>query len=100
MPGAGKRRGSTFMKYIRSLLLGVAALFAACNIAAAQDYPTQRVTIIVPFGAGSVTDIMARIIADDLTKRWGQQVIVENRAGLAGTVAAAKAPPDGYTLML
>jgi len=88
------------MKSIRSLLLGVAAVFAACNIAAAQDYPNQRVTIIVPFGAGSVTDLMARIIADDLTKRWGQPIIVENRPGLAGAVAAAKAPPDGYTLML
>jgi tripartite-type tricarboxylate transporter receptor subunit TctC len=89
------------MKSIRSLLLGAAALFAACNVAFAQgDYPNQRVTIIVPFGAGSVTDIMARILADDLTKRWGQQVIVENRAGLPGTVAVAKAPADGYTLML
>jgi len=88
------------MKSIRSLLLGVAAVFAACNIAAAQDYPNQRVTIIVPFGAGSVTDLMARIIADDLTKRWGQPIIVENRPGLAGAVAAAKAPADGYTLML
>jgi tripartite-type tricarboxylate transporter receptor subunit TctC len=88
------------MKSIRRLLLGVAALFAACSFAAAQDYPTQRVTIVVPFGAGSVTDIMARILADDLTKRWGQQVIVENRPGLPGTVAVAKAPADGYTLML
>src|SRR5437764_9582231 len=88
------------MKSIRSLVLGIAALFAACSIAAAQDYPNQRVTILVPFGAGSVTDIMARILADDLTKRWGQQVIVENRPGLPGTVAVAKAPSDGYTLML
>jgi tripartite-type tricarboxylate transporter receptor subunit TctC len=88
------------MKTIRSLLFGIAALLAIGNLASAQPYPSQRVTIIVPFGAGSVTDLMARIIADDLTKRWGQQVIVENRPGLAGTVAAAKAPPDGYTLML
>ena len=87
------------MKSIRSLL-GAVALFAACTIASAQDYPNQRVTIIVPFGAGSVTDIMARILADDLTKRWGQQVIVENRPGLPGTIAVAKAPADGYTLML
>src|SRR5256885_7976323 len=88
------------MNIIRSLMLGFAALFAASTAAAAQDYPNQRVTIIVPFGAGSVTDLMARILADDLTKHWGQQVIVENRPGLPGTVAAAKAPPDGYTLML
>jgi len=89
------------MKGIRSLLLGLAAVVAAGTFAFAQgDYPNQRVTIIVPFGAGSVTDIMARIVADDLAKRWNQNVIVENRPGLAGTVAAAKAPPDGYTLML
>src|SRR6476659_1270804 len=88
------------MKSIRSLLLGIGALFAACNIAAAQDYPNQRVTIVVPFGAGSVTDIMARILADETSKHWGQQVIVENRPGLAGTVGVAKAAADGYTLML
>jgi tripartite-type tricarboxylate transporter receptor subunit TctC len=58
------------------------------------------VTIVVPFGAGSVTDIMARILADETSRRWGQQVIVENRPGIAGTLAAAKAAPDGYTLML
>jgi tripartite-type tricarboxylate transporter receptor subunit TctC len=86
---------------IRSLLLGLAAVVAASAVAFAQgEYPNQRVTIVVPFGAGSVTDIMARIIADDLGKRWNQQVIVENRPGLAGTVAVAKAPADGYTLML
>ena len=89
------------MKSLRSALLGLAALLAAGASALAQgDYPNQRVTIIVPFGAGSVTDILARILADELTRRWGQQVIVENRAGLPGTVAVAKAPPDGYTLML
>src|SRR5947208_5846079 len=89
------------MKLIRNLLAGIAALAAACGTAFAQgDYPNQRVTIVVPFGAGSVTDIMARIIADDLGKRWNQNVIVENRPGLAGTVSVAKAPADGYTLML
>jgi tripartite-type tricarboxylate transporter receptor subunit TctC len=89
------------MKRIHSLLIGIAALAAACGAALAQgDYPSQRVTIVVPFGAGSVTDIMARILADDLNRRWNQPVIVENRPGLAGTVAVAKAPADGYTLML
>jgi len=89
------------MKGIRSLLLGLAAVVAASTVAFAQgDYPNQRVTIIVPFGAGSVTDIMARIIADEAGKRWNQQVIVENRPGLAGTAGVAKAAPDGYTLML
>ena len=68
--------------------------------ASAQSFPTQRVTIVVPFGAGSVTDILARILADDMGKRWNQQVIVENRPGIAGTASVAKAAPDGYTLML
>src|ERR1051325_10915991 len=89
------------MKVLRTLLFGLIAAIAMNAAAFAQaDYPNQRVTIIVPFGAGSVTDIMARIVADDLAKRWNQPVIVENRPGLAGTAAAAKAPPDGYTLML
>jgi tripartite-type tricarboxylate transporter receptor subunit TctC len=92
------------MSMLRTLWLGVVAAFAASLIAAApssaQNFPNQRVTIVVPFGAGSVTDIMARIIADEASKRWGQQVLVENRPGLAGTVGVAKAAPDGYTLML
>ena len=78
-----------------TLCLALAALAAASVLstapASAQNFPTQRVTIVVPFGAGSVTDIMARILADDLGKRWNQQVIVENRPGLAGTASVAKA---------
>jgi tripartite-type tricarboxylate transporter receptor subunit TctC len=88
------------MKALRTLLLGLAAAVIASAALAQGDYPNQRVTILVPFGPGSVTDLMARILADDLAKRWNQPVIVENRPGLAGTAAAAKASPDGYTLML
>jgi tripartite-type tricarboxylate transporter receptor subunit TctC len=92
------------MTMLRVAWLGLAALFAATFGApapvSAQNFPNQRVTIVVPFGAGSVTDIMARIIADEASKRWGQQVLVENRPGLAGTTGVAKAAPDGYTLML
>src|SRR5438132_1846542 len=92
------------MTRLRGFWLGVVALVAvsvgATAPASAQNFPTQRVTIVVPFGAGSVTDIMARILADELSKRWGQQVLVENRPGLAGTVGVAKAAPDGYTMML
>jgi tripartite-type tricarboxylate transporter receptor subunit TctC len=73
---------------------------AATAPASAQSYPTQRVTIVVPFGAGSVTDILARIVADEMSKKWNQQVIVENKPGLAGTTSVGKAAPDGYTLML
>jgi tripartite-type tricarboxylate transporter receptor subunit TctC len=91
------------MKSLRVLCLAALAAVAvglALRPAAAQTFPTQRVTIVVPFGAGSVTDIMARILAEETSKVWGQQVIVENRPGLAGTAGVAKAAPDGYTLML
>jgi tripartite-type tricarboxylate transporter receptor subunit TctC len=77
-----------------------AAMMAASAPASAQNWPTQRVTIVVPFGAGSVTDIMARILAEDLAKRWNQQVVVENRPGIAGTAGVAKATPDGHTILL
>jgi len=66
----------------------------------ANAYPQQLVKIVVPFSAGSVTDGLARIIADKLSTLWKQQVIVENRPGLPGTTGVAKAQPDGYTLML
>jgi tripartite-type tricarboxylate transporter receptor subunit TctC len=79
----------------------VAAVAAALSLpAAAQQYPAQLVRIVVPFGAGSNTDAQARILADKLSTMWKQQVIVENRPGIAGTASVAKAAPDGYTLML
>ena len=88
------------MAILRMFWLAGAVLAASFVPASAQNYPTQRVTIVVPFGAGSVTDITARVLADELAKKWGQQVIVENRPGLAGTAAVAKAAPDGNTLIL
>ena len=92
------------MKTICRLVAGFAALIVAGMLgtapASAQSWPTQRVTIVVPFGAGSVTDILARIFADEMSKKWNQQVVVENRPGLAGTAGVAKAAPDGHTLML
>jgi tripartite-type tricarboxylate transporter receptor subunit TctC len=66
----------------------------------AAKYPEQMVRVIVPFSAGSMTDILARSIADKLATQWNQQVIVENRPGLAGTASVARAGADGYTLML
>src|SRR5262245_33182295 len=83
--------------------LGIAALLAASSAAFAQgaaQYPNQMVRIVVPFSAGSNTDGQARIIADKLAEIWKQQVIVENRPGVAGTASVAKSPADGYTLML
>ena len=91
---------------ITTALVG-AALMALASTAVAQapagsaaSYPNQLVKIVVPFSAGSVTDGLARIIADKLSDLWKQQVIVENRPGLPGTTSVAKSPPDGYTLML
>src|SRR6267142_4143667 len=88
------------MKRIALLGLATAALAAASSSAWAQAYPTQRVTIVVPFTAGSITDGLARILADKLGELWKQQVIVENKPGIPGTTSVAKAAPDGYTLML
>ena len=88
----------------RRTLLAVAASavvsFAAGGQAWAQAYPSQTVRIVVPFSAGSSTDILARIVADKLTTAWGQTVLVENRPGIPGTTSVAKSAPDGYTLMM
>jgi tripartite-type tricarboxylate transporter receptor subunit TctC len=69
----------------------------------AQDYPVKPVQVIVPFTAGSATDVLARVVSQKLSELWGQPVEVENRAGAGGVVGAdavAKAPPDGYTLLI
>lgn len=69
----------------------------------AQDYPMKPVKIIIPFSAGSATDIIARGVSRKLSEMWGQQVVGENISGKGGTVAAstvAQAPPDGYTLFV
>jgi len=80
-----------------------AALAAFASTAAAQSFPAKPVRILVGFGAGGATDIVARTLAQSLTADWKQNVLVENRAGASGMIAAemtAKAPPDGYTLMI
>jgi tripartite-type tricarboxylate transporter receptor subunit TctC len=90
-----------------SLWIAFAALAATCTAAWAQapsadaaKYPEQMVRLVVPFSAGSMTDLLARVVVEKLSERWKQQVIVENRPGLAGTASVAKATADGYTLML
>jgi tripartite-type tricarboxylate transporter receptor subunit TctC len=92
------------MTALRTTLLALSTVAAAALggslDASAQAYPNQVVRIIVPFSAGSITDGLARILADKLGDLWKQQVIVENRPGLPGTTAVAKSAPDGYTLML
>ena len=80
----------------------VVALAAAGSSAVAQDnWPSRPVTVMVPFGAGGNTDVLARIYADRLSVRLGQQFLIENRAGAGGTtgiVVMTKAAPDGYTV--
>src|SRR5687767_6386212 len=86
----------------RSLILGAAgALIMFALPAAAQNYPTKPVRIIVPFDPGGVNDVAARVLATHLTQRLGKQVIVENKpgaGGVVGTEIGAQAAPDGYTL--
>ena len=79
----------------------VAAMVALPTAGLAQDYPTRTVKIIVPFPPGGTADAMPRIVADWLSRKWGQAVIVENRAGAGGNVgadAAYHSDPDGYTI--
>jgi len=90
------------LKWIR---IGAAALAALATVGsvAAQSWPTKPVKIIVPFTAGSATDILARTFGQKLGDLWGQSVIVENHPGAGGTIGGglvAKAPPDGYTLLV
>ena len=83
--------------------LGAAALVAVAPAGAADDYPARQVTILVPFPAGGTTDIAARVVAAELGKAWNQPVVVDNRAGAGGNVGtaeAARARPDGYTLLM
>jgi tripartite-type tricarboxylate transporter receptor subunit TctC len=80
-----------------ALLSSALATSASAQSAA---FPNQMVRIVVPFSAGSMSDIFAREIADKLNRKWNQAVIVENRPGIAGTATAAKAPADGHTLLL
>jgi tripartite-type tricarboxylate transporter receptor subunit TctC len=85
---------------VRGLIL---ACLAFAHVAYAQDYPAKPIRFIVGFAPGGVTDIVARALGQKLYERLGQQVVVDNRAGGSGTIAAvmtAKSPPDGYTLLM
>jgi tripartite-type tricarboxylate transporter receptor subunit TctC len=89
-----------FSQLIAAMLTGLVCL---CPPARAQDhYPSRLITIIAPITAGTTIDILARLYADKLSKRFGQQVVVVNRPGAGGLIAAqavASSPPDGYTLI-
>jgi tripartite-type tricarboxylate transporter receptor subunit TctC len=81
--------------------LALAICFAASL--QAQDYPNRPIVLVVPYAAGGGNDVMARIVADKMSKTLGQQIVIENRGGAGGTIATravAKSAPDGYTLVI
>ena len=89
------------MKIIVRAIAAFALL--GCAPLAAQDWPNKPIRMIVPFAAGGSTDVAARLVAENLSRSLGQQVVVENRTGAngnIGTEAAAKSAPDGYTLLV
>ena len=98
-----QREGFELSNLLRTVALAGAALAAMVLPAAAQDYPTKPVKVIVPFAAGGGTDVYGRIWAEEMSKEFGQRFLVENQPGAAGAIgtkAGIASPPDGYTLIL
>src|SRR5215470_15481829 len=92
-------------KSLRSALVCAAAVLGvvSAGIARADDYPSRPITILVPFPPGGSTDIVVRLVANKVSESLKQPIIIDNRPGAAGNVAAMaikNAPPDGYLLML
>jgi tripartite-type tricarboxylate transporter receptor subunit TctC len=93
------------LNFARRLLAAALAALALSPIAAVAQsgYPNKPIKVIVPFAAGSTTDIIARAISDKMSQSMGQQLVVENRGGASGTIGqatVASAAPDGYTIMV
>src|SRR5258707_4522169 len=85
------------------LFLVLCAALLAAPAALAQTYPQKPIRYIVPFPAGGIADVFARIIGGRIAEAWGQAVVVENRAGASGNIGAdlvAKSAPDGYTILI
>ena len=90
------------MKLLHRALVAIVVILASAS-AQSETYPTRPIRLIVPFPAGGTTDILARAVSAELTKTFGQSVIVENRAGAGGNIGSevvAKSPADGYTLLM
>lgn len=88
---------------LRSALLIVLLAAGACHGAASESFPTKPVRFLVGYAPGGGADVLTRVIARKLSESWGQPVVVENRAGAGGTIAAAtvaNAAPDGYTILM
>jgi len=89
------------MKILRFAILAAAALLATGALA--EGWPSRQITIVIGFSAGGSTDIVARLLAEDLRKSLGQPIVIDNRPGAGGNIGAAlvaKAKPDGYTLLM
>jgi tripartite-type tricarboxylate transporter receptor subunit TctC len=87
---------------LRAFALQIALVMLAASPALAQGWPDRPVKIVVPFPAGGTADAVPRIVADFLSRKWGQPVVIDNRTGAAGNIGAEavyNAPPDGYTLL-
>lgn len=87
--------------WIRGLLVALATF--GTSIAAAQDFPQKSIRFIVPFPPGGATDGLARVLGEKMTEAWKQQVVIDNRGGAGGNIAAeiaAKTPPDGYSIII
>ena len=107
---AASLRGAVFPFIIHHSAVSIRCLVAVTALAAGSataaqpaEFPVKPVRIIVPFSAGSGSDVFARTLGPKFTEAWGQQIVVENREGAGGVIGAqivAKAPPDGYTLLL
>jgi tripartite-type tricarboxylate transporter receptor subunit TctC len=90
-------------RVLASLLAAALMLASMLQPVVAQDYPNRNITVVVPFAAGGPTDVIARIVADHMSKTLGQQILIENVLGAGGTTAstrAMQANPDGYTLIM
>src|SRR5437868_3436337 len=93
----------TAMKALVTAFATAALALGAGQAQSADPYPVRPVRIVVGYSPGTTSDVFARMIAQKLSERWGQGVLVENRDGAAGSIGAeavARAAPDGYTLML
>jgi len=90
-------------RFVNRIRLAAVLLLALSGPSAAQDYPSRPIMLVVPYAAGGGNDVMARIVAEKMSKSLGQQIVIENKGGAGGSIATrpvAKAAPDGYTLGL